>query len=213
MDETLSKKINNFFKQYKHQVYNKGEILIRADDNPLGIFCLIKGNVKQYVISKKGEELAVNVFKPVAFFPMSWAINETPNGYFYEAMTDVEVWRAPRGDVIEFIQSNPDVLYDLMSRVYKGVDGVLTRMTYLMSGDAYARLITEIIIYTKRFGKGRNNVELNISEKDLAAQAGMTRETVSREMKTLKDKGLIVSNEHKLIVMDIGKLEDELSEI
>jgi CRP-like cAMP-binding protein len=210
MDTQILNKVEMFFSQFKHQLYKKGELLIRADDNPSGVFYLKEGTVKQYIISKKGDEIVINVFKSNAFFPMSWAINETPNIYFYEALSNLEIYRAPREESIKFIKENPDVLFNLISRVYKGVEGILTRMTYLMSGDAYSRLITELLIYAKRFGKGQESIMIEISEKDLAAQSGMTRETVSREMKSLKDKNLIVSDEHHFMIKDIKKLELEL---
>lgn len=213
MEKTLLNKIDTFFTKFKHQTYKKGEILMRADDNPPGVFYLKEGNVKEYAISKSGDELVINIYKPIAFFPMSWAINETSNAYFFEAMTNVEVWRAPRKEVIEFIKSNPDVLYNLMSRVYKGLNGVLTRMIYLMSGHAYARLIVELLIYAKRFGNGQNMVEIHVSEKDLAAQSGMTRETVSREMKILKKNGFIKMNKTGLVIHNIQKLEEELANV
>lgn len=213
MDGVIAKKIDDFFIQYKKQSYKKGEILIRADDDPVGVFYLKEGFVKEYVISKKGEELVINVFRPIVFFPMSWAINGASNKYFYEAVTDLIVWRAPREKVIQFIKNNPDVLFNLMSRVYRGIDGVLTRMTYLMAGNAYARLITELLIQTKRFGKkSGTSFKVKISEKDIASQSGMTKETVSREMKVLKNKGLITFSKNDLVVMDMKKLEDELTE-
>lgn len=205
MDSKIQKTLDDFFTQFKHQKYKKGEILIRADDNPSGIFYLKKGYVKEYAISKKGDELVVNIFKPISFFPMSWAINNTPNMYFSEAITDLEVWRVPKDKALEFVKTNPDVLYDLLSRVYKGTDGMLTRMTYLMSGNAYARLVTELIISAKRFGN-----PIHISEKDLAASSGMTRETVSREVRILKSKGLVSFQKGKLLIKDINELEEEL---
>lgn len=211
MDESVQKKVDTFFLTFKQQTYKKGELLIRADDDPRGVFYLKQGHVKQYAISKKGEELVLNIFKPVAFFPMSWAINQTPNVYFYEAMTSVEVNLAPRDEVVAFVKAHPEVLYDLIRRVYRGLDGVLARMTYLMSGDAYARLLTELVIYAKRFVKGKNSVEIAISEKDLAAQSGLTRETVSREMRQLKDKGLVTSKRAKLTITNVEKLEEELA--
>lgn len=205
MDSKIAEKLETFFTKHRHQIFRKGEILVRADDDPAGVFYLKEGIVKEYAISKKGDELIINVFKPIAFFPMSWAINNTPNQYFYEAITELNVWRAPKDRVIEFIKTNPDVLYDLTSRVFKGIDGMLTRMTYLMSGNAYARLVAELIIHAKRFG-----IANRISEKDLAASSGMTRETVSREMKILKDKGLITFNKNILLIKDLKKLEGEL---
>lgn len=213
MDVKIQKKIDDFFTKFKYQKYKKGEILVRADDNPKGIFYLKKGFVKEYAISKKGDELVVNIFKPASFFPMSWAINGTPNMYFFEAITDLEVCRVPKDRALEFIKTNPDVLYDLLSRVYKGTDGILTRMTYLMAGNAYARLVTEVIIYAKRFGKrgdDKNVFEISLSEKDLAASSGMTRETVSREMKTLKDKDLVSFRKNTLVIKNLKELENEL---
>ncbi|MDO8583041.1 MAG: Crp/Fnr family transcriptional regulator [bacterium] len=207
MNNKITEKLEKFFTQFKHQTYRKGEILIRADDDPSGVFYLKDGFVKEYAISKKGDELIINIFKPIALFPMSWAVNNTPNQYFYEATTDLDLWKAPKEEIIEFIKTNPDVLYNLVSRIYKGVDGILTRMTYLMAGNAYARLIAELIIHVKRFG-----ASTHISEKDLAAQSGMTRETVSREMKILKDKGLVDFSKGTLSIIDLQKLEKELLE-
>jgi CRP-like cAMP-binding protein len=143
---------------------------------------------------------------------MSWAINNTPNIYFFEAMEDLELIRAPRDEVIEFVRSEPELLYNLLSRVYIGTDGLLSRMTYLMSGSAYERLIAELIIIAKRFGvQNKRSIAVNTSEKDIAGQTGMTRETVSREIKALKNRGLVSFAAKKLIIIDIRRFEEELS--
>jgi CRP/FNR family transcriptional regulator len=211
MDEAIEKKIVEFFQQYKFQTFKKGEILIRADDDPAGIFYIQKGTIRQYVISKKGDELVVNIFKPPSFFPMSWAVNQTPNLYYFEAMTDVEAYRVPKDDAIRFLRENPDVLYDLLKRVYKGTDGLLTRMTYLMAGSAYGRLITELILHAGRFGVKRGSaVVLQLSEMEIAAQSGMTRETVSREIKLLKEKRIVVFEKGHLVIQSMEMLEEEL---
>lgn len=216
MTETsLASKIDAFFTQFKHQTYKMGEILVRADDNPPGIFYLKKGIVREYAISKKGDELVVNIFKPIAFFPMSWAINDTPNSYYFEAVSDIEVWKTPKEKTVEFIKNNPDILYDLLSRVYRGTDGLLMRMAYLMSGNAYTSLIAELLISAKRFGsKGKDGViEVKLSGKDLATHAGMTRETVSRELAILKKKRLVGFNKGMITISNIQKLEDELASL
>lgn len=214
MDTKIAKKLEEFFIQFKHVTYKKGEILVRADDDPSGVFYLATGTVRKYAISQKGDELVVNIFKPISFFPMSWAINNDQNDYFYDALTPVEIYRAPKEKVVEFIKNNPDVLFDLMARVYRGTDGMIRRMTYLMAGNAYARLITELIIHAKRFGeKGQGSqITLKITEKELASQIGMSRETISREMKKLKETGLVIFEKNILTIKNLGQLENKLSE-
>lgn len=208
----LDKKIDKFFGQFKQQKYKKGEILIRAGDDPTGVYYLKKGRVKKYAISRKGDELIVNIFKPFSFFPMSHAINHLPNNYFYEAMEDLELVKAPVKEVDQFVKSNSDVLYDLLARVYRGTEGLLTRMTYLMAGNAYSRLLAEIVFIAKRFGKKVGlSITIETTEKDLATQVGMTRETVSRELKILKENNLVEFQKGKLIIKNIERLEEELS--
>lgn len=216
MDEEVVKKIEKFFTTYKKTNYKKGEMLVRAGETPQFIWYLTEGFVKKYAISKKGDEVVVNIFKPISFFPMSHAVNDAQNNYYYEALTNVVTYKAPQEDVISYIKNNTDVLYDLLRRVYRGTDGMENRMTFLMGGSAYDRLITEILIYIKRFGdllikQSDKSVSMKISEKDLAASSGMTRETVSREMKTLKAKGLLIFQKNQLVVPSIERLEKELS--
>lgn len=207
----MQEKIDSFFTQFRSQTYKKGEILIRAGEPPAGIYYLKKGIVRMYAISRKGEEFTVNTFKSATFFPMSWAINGTENNYYFEAAEECSAFRAPREKVVEFVRENPDVMYDLLSRLYKGMDGVLTRMGYLMAGSAYTRLIIEILIQAKRFGtKDNDKVKVKASEKDLAALTGMSRETISREMRRLKDAGLVTFGSDG-IVMRQDQLESELS--
>src|SRR4051812_36575454 len=115
---------------------------------------------------------------------MSWAMNSTPNEYYYEATRDLCLRICPKSEAIQFIKDKSDVLYDLLSRVYKGTDGMLARMSYLLAQNKYANVITEILIHAKRFGKPINNdkgFEVSINQRDIASQAGMARETVSRE--------------------------------
>src|SRR3989344_7631835 len=214
MDAAVLKKLNSFFSQYKLRKCKKNEILILSGEDPKGIYYIKDGYVKMYGISKKGDELILNIFKPISFFPMNWAINNTPNIYYYEAMTPLTIWKAPKDKTLTFIKKNPEILFDLLSRVYTGVDGIISRTTYLMTGSAYARLVAEIIIYTRRLDRILDTIHdtrrLKITEKQLATSSGMTRETVSREMKRVKDKRLVSFTRNELTIFDTNRLEEEL---
>ena len=221
MDVNVSNKLNAFFTNYRASTYKKGEIFLRAGDNPNSVFYLKEGRVKKYAISHKGEEVVVNIFRPISFFPMDLVFTGEENSYYYEAITDCKVWKAPPEEVKEFLKSEPDVLYDLLSRVFKGTGGLEKRMMTLMAGSAYARLLTELIIQTKRFGrkitikdnKRNDSREVMINEIEMASQTGLTRETVSRAMKVLKKKGLVTFSQNHLIVISLEDLEKELVEV
>jgi CRP-like cAMP-binding protein len=211
MPPDIASKVAAFFEQYEVRSYQNGHILIHAGDNPEGVLNIVSGKVKQYDLTNRGDEVILNVFKAPSFFPMSYAINRTPNEYFFEADSDVEIRQAPLDDIVDFLRNNPDVLYDLMGRVYLGVDGLLRRMAELMAGTARNRVIYELIIESARFGKKQDDQFLiDLNESDIAARAGLTRETVNREMQKLKNNGLILIEKKRIIVVSLNVLKQSL---
>lgn len=201
----VSAKIEQFFARYPKKVFAEKQILIHANHDPETIFYLVSGTVSQYDISYRGDEVVVNMFKPGAFFPMIWAITKKPNQYFFGAATDIEVRVAPCQEVLTFLQDNPDVTYDLLARLYIGVDGLLGRMSHLMAGSARSRLLYELVITAKRFGTMHpdGSCSIAITESDLAARAGLSRETVSRELQKMVHAGMLTTSRAGITIADL----------
>lgn len=210
--EPIRQKVAAFFKDFPLKQYEKGQILVYADDDPGGVFFIESGEVRQYTITNSGNEVVVNVFKPPAFFPMSWAINRTPNEYFFETASRASLRVAPADKVVAFVSENPDVLLDLLSRVYRGTDVLLRRMTHLMKGSARSRTVLELVIACQYFGKPKDSSSfvVEIPESELAARAGLSRETVSRELHKLHKKGLLEISQKHIVIRDPNALEQEL---
>lgn len=187
MGSTVAQKVDKEFSKYPKRSYPKGQILVFADENPEYVFYITKGRVRKYDVSYRGDEVVVNVFKPPAFFPMSWAVNRSPNRYFYKTENDTELHVVPVDEALQFLKDNPDVALDLLSRIYRGMEGLLGRVVHLMSGSAKSRLLYELIIECRRTGvKNKDgSYTLDLSEVDLAARSGLSRETISREMHKL----------------------------
>ena len=209
-----TKEFEDFYKQFTKRSYKKGEILIRADDDPQGIFCLTQGYVRQYSISKTGIEFTLNILKPISYFPMVWAVNGTPNVYYFEALTAVEVGRAPRDQVVNFIKDKPTIIFELMSELLEDYAETLTRIEHLVFSDAYRRVISVLLYIAKHFGEVHKNsviVHHRFTQQDIATLVGITRETASNEMVKLEKKGLIKHVDHSILFEDIKKLTNELA--
>ena len=204
-----------FYEQFSTRDYKKGEMLIRADDDPQGIFCLTKGYVRQYTISKSGNELSLHILKPISYFPMVWAINGTPNVYFFEALTPVEVGRAPKEQVVNFIKDKPSLLFELMSELLEDYAETLTRVEHLVFSDAYRRVISILLYIAKHFGEQQKNnstiVHHRFTQQDIATLVGVVRETAGIELAELEKKGLIKYIDRSILFENIDKLTAELS--
>lgn len=212
MTQKVNKEIEAFFASYRLQTVEKGKLLIRGGTDPDGIYFLAEGEVRQFDIASNGDEIVVNVFKSPAFFPMSWAINGTPNRYFYGAYTNLQVRKAPAKAVVDFLRDNPDAVFDLLARVYRGVDGLLNRMVFLMQNSARNRVLFELWLSSQRFGKrtAGSGYRVEITESELATRSGLTRETVSREMRVIKQQGLVKMMAGGIVVEDLDAIGREL---
>ncbi len=213
MNKPKLKEFETFYEQFTIRDYKKGEMLIRADDDPQGIYCLTKGYVRQYTISKTGFELTLHILKPLSYFPMVWAINGTPNVYFFEALTPVQVGRAPRDQVVNFIKDKPVIIFELMSELLEDYAETLTRMEHLVFSDAYRRVISVLLYIAKHFGEEKNGgvvVYHRFTQQDIATLVGVARETASIELAKLEKKKLIKYIDHAILFDDLQKLEAEL---
>src|ERR1035437_2190237 len=216
MNINKTKEFEEFYKQFKIRDYKKGEMLIRADDDPQGIFCLTKGYVRQYTISKTGSELTLHILRPISYFPMVWAVNGTPNVYYFEALTEVEVGRAPRDQVVSFIKDKPTIIFALMSELLEDYAETLTRVEHLVFSDAYRRVISILIYIANHFGEETKKgmiVNHRFTQQDIATLVGVTRETASNEMVKLEKEGLIKYVDHSMLFESIKKLNSELSSV
>lgn len=213
MSRAATGKFDAFYKQFKIRSYKKGETLIRADDDPQGIFCLTRGYIRQYTISNLGTELTLHILKPTSYFPMVWAINGTPNVYYFEALTPVEVGRAPRDQVVTFIKDKPEVIFSLMSGLLEEYAETLKRVEHLVFSDAYRRVISVLIYIAKHFGQKNAHgviVHHKFTHQDIATLVGVARETASLEIGKLEKKGLIKYVDHSMLFNNLKRLEREL---
>lgn len=210
---TFKGKVVQFFSQFELREYKQGELILQPDEIH-GAFFLKLGHVREYGISPQGIEVGLHIFDPHSYFPMMSVISDIPNRYYYEALTDVQVYNAPKDTVLVFLKENPDVLFDLTKRVFIGLDKLTSRIEHLSYGKAYEKVVAILLYLAHHFGEeknGKTNIKQKFTHRDIGSLAGITRETTSREWEKLKKKGLITYKYHFIVIQDLVKLKEELS--
>lgn len=213
MKNSVQTMIQSFYNAYDPVEVKKNRIIIREGEEPQGVYFLEDGEVGQCDITASGATIIVNVFKGGAFFPMSWAINRTRNEYFFKTLSDTRLRIAPANEVVRFIRDNPEVMFDLLSRVFIGTEGLVRRAAHLMGSTARTRILFELSVTAKRHGNVAPSgiVIVNVTESNLALRSGLTRETVNRELRRLKESHLISVGHGEIRIHDFLKLENLVS--
>ena len=212
MMDAILHELHTFFSEYKTAKYKKREIMLRPDDTPSCVFYLLKGYVRLYALSEAGEELTLIIFLPGDVFPLNFILGNIVNKYYLEALGAVEVKKIPPLDFSDFVHKNPQILFKIISKVLIRFTGVLERMEYLVFGNSYQKVASILFICAQRFGVKKNDeilIQVPLTHKDIGLIVGLTRETVSIEVKKLERKKLIRYLGRLIAVENLEKLKTE----
>ena len=203
-------RLDHFFGQYQAFSFKTDDILIHSGETTPSVFYLKSGIIKQSAVSTEGQEIALTFYKPGAFFPLIWVIKEQPTPYDFRAVTNGHGWKAPGKEVLHFLQQNAAVSYSLVVRLLSGLEGLTRKVEYALQATAKLRIVEALLTLAYRFGKSHDQVieiEITLTHQQLAEITGLTRETVSRELKILRTQGLVEVKEETYSIPDVGLLE------
>ncbi len=204
--------LTSFFDKNKLYKYKKGEIIYRPGDLLSHVAFVKSGYVKLYIIDQNGQSVTINFFKPLFFLTFWYSLNELPSRYYFEAVTDVELWRSPIKDFRSFLESNLDVLFDVNQMLLKVLEETIFNMGNTVGGSAYKKVSTIFMSLFKQYGSKNENGQLVIDFKttheDIASLTGLTRETVGIQINRLKDEKIITQEGKYYMILDIEKLND-----
>lgn len=211
---SLTEQLATLCRQGTLQHYDKGEVILRTDQPPPGVFCIKEGYVKVYAITDEGDEHLHIIYGPGMIFPIIWAITGRLRQVFYEAMDDVTVYRIDRMRFLEFLERDAEATAAVLHWTIDTFNVYADQVDNLEYTRSYSRIIYRLLKLAERFGKPLEKgtvIQAPVRHHDIANSANCSRETVSREMEGLEEKGLVRYTEERLIVLpDIPRLQKEL---
>lgn len=191
---TVAKNLTQFVSAYPLLKYKKHETIIRAGEEPVGVYFIQKGYVRLYTISGEGKELTLLLFEVGEIFPMLWIFQQKVSEYYFEAFTPVEVRRCKRQEIYTYLRARHDtyemVINDLVDRQIM----VIKRLELLTFETARNRILKSLRVLARQFGKRIGNnilIPIPLTHRDIAAYTSMTRETASLEIEKLQKEKLI----------------------
>ena len=190
--------------------YKKGEHIFHDRDELASLFGVIDGTVAVYKLSAAGEKRGMFIFGAGAL------LNEdSMKGYASvnaEALSDSEIL-CVRTDVFKKACAKDGglsaALVDSMSMKVRRLYHLMKNTSNNLRGDR--RIAAKLWKLSRDHGvPGESGVEINfdLTITTLAEFLGSQRETVSRQVKTLSDAGLVIVRNSRFIIPDREKLLD-----
>jgi CRP/FNR family transcriptional regulator len=136
-------------------------------------------------------------------------IYEGKETYYYEAVTDAELYSAGRTALLEAAEANPSLYKDVLREAGRRLQSNIQQLENIALKSAYYRLAHQLVYLVRQFGEaGGDGIALCIplTHQDLADILSLSRETVSREMAKLREHGLVAADS-ELIIPDLARLQ------
>jgi len=217
MNDTPGSHLKTFLAQYPVKGYKKGEIILFQGEAPRVGYLVKSGIVKAYNLSSAGDEKPLGFFGPHSLFPNAWIFGQVPSAiYYYEALTDTELFCVPPEDYVKYLKQHPDLLFEELENFVADEVGKTMRLNALQHSRASDKLIYTLHYLALSHGRQLKpnviEITLNLTHQDFANLTGLTRETTATELNKLKSLGVISYGKQTLYKVDVLRLRNALND-
>jgi len=190
------------------------QALFTAGDPGDGFYLVDDGLLKAYVVSVAGGERILAILGPGDMVGELAIIDGAPRSASVSAIRESTLRFVSRGG-FEAVGAREPELYRcvmlLLSRRLRAIDDVLTATSFLpLQGRTARALLSLAEAFGKDVGSGRILIQQKLSQSDIAAMAGISRENVSRILQEWMRRSLVSRLAGYYCVEDKAALEREL---
>ncbi|MBU2488924.1 MAG: Crp/Fnr family transcriptional regulator [Proteobacteria bacterium] len=191
------------------QKVRAGEALFRKGNEGTTLYIIQAGSVKIVLPSRLGDEMIVTIFTPGEFFGEMSILDGMPRSADAVAVEPSTLLLLNRSDFLHFLKKNDaamEAILACLSARLRQTDDLLEDTSFL---NIPARFAKKILQLGEMFGKKEDNtmeIRLRLTQKDLADMVGATRESINKELRVLREKGLVTLEGNVLRIEDVTRL-------
>lgn len=184
------KSIRKFLKIGNTRCYKKGQIILYQGEKSGNSFYIEKGYIKIYDIDLEGNEKLLVILGPKDLFPLVWTFKGSDSLlYFYESMSDVEIWVIKRSKILKDVKEDIHLSNDLLDYFVSHNKQIMSRIKSLEASDSQHKILEVLDYLATNHSKNDGEyiiVKPVITHQNIADMCGLTRETISLQMKQLE---------------------------
>lgn len=184
----------------REREYPKNSVILFEDDPGDALYVVSGGQVKVVLIGEDGREVILSVLSDGDFFGEMSLIDDEPRSAHVIAMRDSRLLVLRRDDFQQQIQQHPSialkVLKVLVQRLRRA-DAKIGGLVLLDVNGRVARLLLDLADES-----GGPKITRRLTHHTIAQMIGSSRETVSRAMRELTERGLIDVTRREITIRD-----------
>jgi len=189
----------------RERSFPAGHFILRQDASGDTLYVLIEGQVKVVLIGEAGREVILSVLGAGAVFGEMALLDDEPRSAHVITMTPVQALTLHRAAFHERLRASPDLCMALLAALSRRLRRADDRIRALSLLDVNGRVAH--LFLQQAAEAGSDTFPRRLTHQSMAEMIGASRETVSRTLRHLVERGVIAINRRQVTIIDRSALE------
>jgi CRP-like cAMP-binding protein len=181
-----------------------GQIVFSQDEAGEGLYIVRRGRIDILLTTEDGRELIINEMRPGDYFGELALLSAAPRSATAVARVPSELIALPRDEFMSQLESQPRLMHQLLGTLSNRLRASSERESALAFVESPARL-AHLLLQGERDQNEGGLVAL--SQEEIAARLGVTRQTVARTLGAWRRAGWILTGRGKIVILDRSELK------
>lgn len=184
----------------RERTYPKGSVIVFEDDPGDALYLVAGGQVKVVLIGEDGREVILSVLGEGSFFGEMALLDNQPRSAHVIAMEDSTLLLLRREDFRARLRQSPEVAITLLAELSRRLRLADEKIGSLVLLDVNGRVAALLLRLAD--DEGGDRISKRLTHHTIAQMIGSSRETVSRTMRNLVDRGVIAVTRKEIALHD-----------
>jgi CRP/FNR family cyclic AMP-dependent transcriptional regulator len=178
--------------------YPKQAIIVNEGDESDSLYLILAGRVKIYLSEESGKELILAIKGPGQYFG-EMVLDEQPRSASVMTLEPAQFAVLSRADFKAFLLRHGEVALQLIQNLIRVARGLNQNVRSLAMLDVYGRVARMLLELAVDRG-GKMVIPERLTQKDLAARVGASREMINRILRDLTAGGYVSVKEGRITI-------------
>jgi len=194
--------VAQFARQASIRSYERGAMVFQRGERPGGLLLVAEGTLKLAVRGANGEQKVIALVEEGQICASALAFLDRPSALEACALSPVTIVSIPAGAVFAAMQNDPDLAQRVVEHLSHRVLSLVDEVEGITLRTGLQRLAGYVESLARDRGNGSHAVRLPATKTLIAAQLGIAKETLSRLLHELVEKGVISVARRELFILD-----------
>ncbi len=187
----------------------KGEILFRQGDEGVSLYLILQGRIR-ISLSRQMDVVTLAILGQGEFLGEMALLDGLPRSADATALEDSYLYALNRKDFLSFLINNEKAVHAVLASLsirLRKTDTLLAEMCFL---NLSVRLVQKLVEFAQQQPPGEKNPNectLKVSQQELGNILGVSRESINKELKHLREKGLVSTSRNSIHIHNLASLK------